>query len=210
MSDLRTSSMQDAAPRSLRDPAAIAARRAMLSEAHIASLAGYVTGLRARYIGWEFPDFDPLDGGVNAAILFLLEKPGPMTSPQHPRGGSGFISRDNNDPTAEAIFSFMRQAGIDRSLSVLWNVIPGWNGRRAIGAGEVRVGVEELRSLLALLPNVRKVVLVGNRAQRAAPAIESLGMRVFRSAHPGPLVKGPNRALWERIPLQWAEAASAA
>ncbi len=48
----------------------------------------------------EVPDFDPMDAGVEARILFLFEKPGPMTS-KHKTGkrvGSGFISRDNDDP----------------------------------------------------------------------------------------------------------------
>jgi hypothetical protein len=49
------------------------------------------------------PDFDPLDGGVNAQVLFLLEKPGPMAAEDGKRAGSGFISRDNDDGTAEAI-----------------------------------------------------------------------------------------------------------
>ena len=40
----------------------------------------------------EVPDFDPLDGGVEARALFLFEKPGRMTAGQ---SGSGFISRDN-------------------------------------------------------------------------------------------------------------------
>ena len=44
-----------------------------------------------------------------------------------PEGGSGFISRNNNDPTAEAIFQFMEQAGIDRKLTLIWNAIRGWN-----------------------------------------------------------------------------------
>jgi hypothetical protein len=94
----------------------------------------------------------------------------------------------------------MQQAGIEQKRTVLWNTIPGWNGRRKIKAGEVGAGVEELRNLLALLPRVRTVVLVGNKAQRAVPVIRPLDLRIFRSAHPGPLVKGANRAMWERIP----------
>ncbi|WP_447923752.1 uracil-DNA glycosylase [Burkholderia cepacia] len=195
------------APRALRDPAAIAARRAMLGQLHVAALTAYVARLRDQYQEWEFPEFDPLDGGVEADMLFLLEKPGPMTSPQHKRKGSGFISRDNNDPTAEATFCFMQQAGIDRKRTLLWNTIPGWNRTRDIATGEVGEGVEELRNLLELLPRIRTVVLVGNKAQRAARVIRP-NLRIFTSAHPGPLVKGPNRAMWDRIPQQWAEAAS--
>lgn len=65
-------------PRSLRSPEAIALRRQMLVEPHVAPLARYVDSLRAKHPTWEFQDFDPMDGGVEADILFLLEKPGPM------------------------------------------------------------------------------------------------------------------------------------
>ncbi|SUA78185.1 hypothetical protein [Pandoraea pnomenusa] len=102
----------DDAPRTLRSPEAIAFRRAMLTEPHIAPLASYVAGLRQQHPAWEFLDFDPLDGGTDADMLFLLEKPGPMTSPTGKKVGSGFISRNNDDPTAEAVFDFMVRADI--------------------------------------------------------------------------------------------------
>ncbi|SKC99062.1 hypothetical protein SAMN05445504_7595 [Burkholderia sp. CF099] len=194
-------------PRTLRDLTAIEARQGRLSEPHIAPLTQYVARLRAQHPSWEFPDFDPLDGGIEAELLFLLEKPGPVMSPTHIRKGSGFISRDNNDSTAEATFCFMSEARIDRKRVVLWNVIPGWNGQRKIAPGEVDAGVKELSNLLKLLPRVHTVVLVGNKAQKAESAIRRLKLCIRKSAHPGPLVKGPNRALWDRIAQQWAEAA---
>lgn len=193
-------------PRTLGKPENVESRRVMLDQAHVRVLSGYVGALRQRYPEWEFPDFDPLDGGVDADMLFLLEKPGPMTSPTHKRRGSGFISRDNDDPTAEAIFLFMRMAGIERSRTVLWNTIPGWNRTRAIATGEVGAGIDELKCLLPLLPRLRTIVLVGKKAQRAEKLLLPLGLRLFKSSHPGPLVRGPNRAIWEQIPRQWAVA----
>ncbi len=50
-------------------------------------------------------------------MLFLLEKLGPMTSPTGKRAGSGSISRNNDDQTAEKVFNFMRTAGIERNPS---------------------------------------------------------------------------------------------
>ena len=35
------------------------------------------------------------------------------------RSGSGFISRDNDDPTAEVIYNFMQQAGIPRRQTII-------------------------------------------------------------------------------------------
>ena len=48
----------------------------------------------------EFPQFNPAEGRDEALLLFLCEKPGPMTSADDPgnRIGSGFIGRDDDEP----------------------------------------------------------------------------------------------------------------
>lgn len=192
-------------PRAMRDPAVRAARLTALGEAHIAPLTDLVRRFRGRDAN-EYPYFDPADGGVQASILFLLEKPGPMTVPTGKglRQGSGFISRDNDDPTAEASFRFYRQAGIDRSQSVVWNVIPGWNGTIKVTGSELREGVGDLLALIGLLPKLETIVLVGRKAARAEPMIRSLGdYAIFKSAHPSGQVRAINRHLWDQIPIVW-------
>ena len=197
------------APRSLRDPEAREARRALLAEPHIRPLTQYVEDLRARSTA-EFPDFDPLDGGVEARLLFLLEKPGPMTSASRSgRAGSGYISRDNDDPTAEAIFTFMRQAGIPRWETVLWNLIPGWNGTRKVTAREVREGANEALRLVQLLPRLRAVVLVGKRAEQAHPLLAAGVFSLSSSLHPSPIVRAYQPEKWRQIPEAWSAAYSA-
>jgi hypothetical protein len=89
---------------------------------------------------------------------------------------------------------------------VLWNVIPGWNGTIKIKAGERRAGVEELADLLRLLPKLKTVVLVGRQAGKAAKFMQSMNVKIFASAHPSPKVRNMNRAMWDLIPGQWAEA----
>lgn len=111
-------------------------RKAMRHLPHMVKLTNFAADLREHGLG-TVPDFDPLDGGVDAQVLFLLEKPGPMTS--EARGGSGFISRNNDDPTAEVICQFMARAGVPRKAAVIWNVIPCWNGTRKVTARELRV-----------------------------------------------------------------------
>lgn len=194
------------AARTLRFNENIAARRKMTEEPHVAPLARFVAQLRMAEPSKEFPDFDPLDGGTGADILFLFEKPGPKTS----SGGlgSGFISRDNDDPTAEATFGFMIQANLPRRRTITWNVIPGWNGTRKVTAEEVHNGVASLAELLRLLPRLRTVVLVGKRAQRAKSLIEPLKLRVLISAHPSPLVRASRPDAWRAIPNAWAQAAA--
>lgn len=186
-----------------------AERRAMLDLPHIAPLSHFAADLRVRY-DIVVPDFDPADGGTNARMLFLKEKPGPMTSASRlGRSGSGFISRDNDDPTAEAGFRFMEAAGIDRRDTLLWNVVPGWNGTRKITRTELREGVDEVRNLMRLLPRIEVVVLVGNRAAKAEPLLAGTGVRIFRSIHPSPLVRASRPLEWAQIPTVWAEAAAA-
>jgi hypothetical protein len=193
--------------RALRSPEAVAHRRGMLDRPQIAPLTAFVSRLRAAHPEQEFPEFDPLDGGVNADILFLFEKPGPMTSADGK--GSGFISRNNDDPTAEATFNFMKEAALTRKRTVLWNVIPGWNGKRAIATAELLEGVNSLKDMLPLLrENLRTIVLVGRKAERASSLIEPLGLRILISAHPSPLVRASQPQLWRTIPSIWARARS--
>ena len=74
-------------PRTLCLPDACRIRKSMLDLPHMAPLKAYAAALRRP--GTEVPDFDPLDGGVAARLLFLLEKPGPMTAEHGKRAGSG-------------------------------------------------------------------------------------------------------------------------
>ncbi|MGR3911495.1 uracil-DNA glycosylase [Burkholderia sp. SR8] len=194
-------------PRTLKYSEAVIARRMMLNEPHVEPLTAYVESLRAKHPTWEFQDFDPADGGVEADLLFLFEKPGPMTSRTSKRHGSGFISRDNDDPTAEATFRFMAEANIDRRRTVIWNIVPGWNGTIKVSSAECREGFAELKNFVALLPRLKTVVLVGRKASNAEAFMKSLGLRVVTSAHPSPKVRSINRPMWDLIPQQWAAAA---
>ena len=174
-------------------------RRGMLEEPRIAPLTKYAQALRRMGRG-EVPDFDPLDGGVEAQTLFLLEKPGPVAA------GSGFISRNNDDPTAKATFNFMDKARLKPSEYVIWNAVPWWNGTRRIRPAEREAGAEQLKELLKLLPGVRVFVLVGRKAQQAAPKVK--GIKVIESYHPSPIVRARYPDKWRSIPKIWEEAKS--
>jgi len=143
---------------------------------------------------------------VDACALFLFEKPGPKTSESG--GGSGFISRNNDDPTAENTFNFMHEAQIPRELTVVWNIIPWWNGEIAFDHAELEDGLSCLRQLIDLLPKLKAVVLVGKKAGRARSFLEGRGLHVLESAHPSPKVKARWRNRWEAIPKEWAKVKS--
>ncbi|MFC3168507.1 hypothetical protein [Paracoccus fontiphilus] len=129
----------------MRNADAVEMRQRLRAAPQVAQLAEYVDSLRAEDRGYV-PDFDPLDGGVDAEILFLLEKPGPKTDPAN--GGSGFISRDNDDPTAEAICRFMELAQVPRRASLIWNAIPWCNGTTDVSPAERREGMLRLGALM--------------------------------------------------------------
>jgi hypothetical protein len=172
----------DDRPRSMRDAAVRQQRGDMLHLPHIAPLTDYAAKLRERNLG-EVPHFDPLDGGIDARVLFLFEKPGPMTSKIGKHAGSGFISRNNDDGTAAAILNFMQQAQIPRQLTVIWNLVPGWNDTRKMRAKELSDGAACVIELVDMLPALRAVVMVGKKAARVRPVLENRGLALFTSFH---------------------------
>ena len=194
--------------RSLRDMHVRSERIAMLALPHVKPLVDFTEKLRQKG-QVDVPNFDPLDGGIQASALFLFEKPGPMTvkKGQGQRPGSGFISRDNDDPTAEATFKFMRLASIDRRLTVLWNVVPWWNGTRKVTAHELREGAELSKELATMLPKLRAIMLVGRTAGRARRHFEAMDIPLFTSSHPSPLVRASWPDRWNSIPLEWGKLA---
>ena len=208
----------DDQPRSMGDARVRERRKAMLGCPHMIDLTEFADKLHERRPEWQFPDFenwavpnfDPCDGGVNARALFLFEKPGPMTAAKGSgkRSGSGFISRDNDDPTAEAIFDFMHRAAIPREQTILWNVIPWWNGTRAVKRAELEDGVSHVKDLIHLLPKLRAVMLVGKKAAKAKPELETTGLCLLNSFHPSPLVKARWPEKWQDILLEWQKLAN--
>ncbi len=193
-------------PRTLRGPESRLLRISMLDAPHMAPLTEYTSNLRKMGYG-EVPEFDPLDGGIEALVLFLFEKPGPMTanSSSGRRNGSGFISRNNDDPTAEATFNFMRTAGILRSQTIIWNVIPWWNKTRKVTSSELGEGVRYVKELIELLPKLRAVVFVGQKAVKARRHFTDTGLYLFSSDHPSPLVRANFPERWSAIPSDWAK-----
>lgn len=198
--------MRPTTPRTLAHPEERKRRRGLLDLPHVRSLSDFARELRAEKPETFVPCFDPLDGGSEARILFLFEKPGPKTSPTE--GGSGFISRDNDDPTAEATFRFMREAEIPRHMTVLWNVIPWWNGVIKVTPPELDAGMTKAEQLLDRLPRLRCVVFVGRKAARARARWRDLAghLHLLESYHPSPIVRAMAPEKWKSIPGEWAKA----
>jgi len=175
-------------PRTNRDPEEIARKQGLLAAPHVAALNDYVRALRAsRGDDASIPWFDPTDAGTGARILVLLEAPGRRATEEK---GSGFISADNDDPTAENAWRLYQEAGIDRRADlVVWNVIPWYIGTDQAVRSRARTDIEEARedlvALLRLLPNLRVVLLLGRAAQTAWDRL-GIEMQVTRAPHPSP------------------------
>ncbi|MEE7458737.1 uracil-DNA glycosylase [Methylorubrum populi] len=196
------------APKSLRDPAAVAARRAMAEAPHIRPLR-----LLAQRIAAErraaVPDPDPLDGGVEARLLLLLETPGPSI------GRTGFVSRDNPTGTAANLFRFLREAGIARRDTLIWNAVP-WvihapgALNRAPRRSEAAAAAPFFAPLLALLPHLRVVVPAGRFAQDAAAPLAALrpDLPVVPIPHPSPTYVCTSPSVTERIRTGLSKAAA--
>lgn len=178
--------MPDDAPKSLGDPKIRSDRLRALNRPHIRPLTDYVRMLRDEAgEGAEIPFFDPLDGGIDARILFLLEAPGRRAKE------SGFVSRNNPDETAKNIFQISQEAGFVRSETILWNAVPWYIGDankiRAANPNDLKNGLRPLPRLLSLLPNLVAIVLVGGKAERAAKSLNAEQYRIFYSPHPSPV-----------------------
>jgi len=176
------------APRTHRDRAEIERKISLLREPHVAPLTEFVERLRESKREAAVPYFDPTEAGIEARILLLLEAPGRRSALE---AGSGFVSPDNDDQTAQNMWHLLREAGIDRARDVVtWNVVPWYlgDGRkiRATRSSDLDEAREATRELLSMLPNVRVVVLLGRPAASAWRAL-GFNLEATEASHPSPL-----------------------
>jgi uracil-DNA glycosylase len=167
-------------PKALRDADERARRQALLGDDHVAPLVAYGTQLAER-TGKAVP----LDGGVNARLLILLETPGPRVL------GTGFVSRDNPSGTAANMFRFLTNAGIARADTVIWNIVP-WliqtpgERNRNPSRGDVAEGLAHLPDFLDLLPRLELAILAGRKAESAVGLLEAREIPCLTMPHPSP------------------------
>lgn len=200
-------------PRSLRVQAELEERLSRLDEPHVLPLSDWVRDLRAR-LGDQaiVPWFDPADGGTDASILWLLEAPGPRATRE--RGGSGIVSCNNNDGTAENTWRTRDEAGVPRKSVLHWNVIPYYLGSteriRRWDRDDIAAVGPLLRELLSLLPKVRHVILGGGAAQAAWRDHQPLGAtaQVIACPHPSPTNVNTRPSARDQIVSAWKATAA--
>lgn len=133
----------------------------------------------------EVPGFDPKNGNEAARYLFLLEAPGPRALQ------TGYVSVDNPDPTAQNFQAQLREAGVEAKDIAVWNVVPWYLGdedrkkiRRAT-AKDVRSGLKYLEALVAFMPRLECIVLVGAAARNAHVFLsQATTARILSCHHP--------------------------
>ncbi len=142
-----------------------------------------------RETGRPIPDADPCDGGVEARLLLLLERPPPVIQQ------AGFVSRDNATPTARNISRFTEAAGLDRRATLIWNAVPWMEQdpqryRKPLRPDEIRAGLAWLPPLLELLPRLEVAVLAGQVARKADELLRNIrpGLAVLEMPHPSPTI----------------------
>lgn len=155
-----------AQPRMNGDEAFRSAKLRRLREPHVWPLNGLVEKWveEGRQVPWVDPDL----GGIHSRILFLLESPGPASSTGH---GSGVISPDNDDQTAERFWRISQQAGLARDEYMNWNVVPWYvsgTGKNVNATStDACAALPYLHEFITLLTQLRVVVTMGGFAESA-------------------------------------------
>ncbi|MFD3427253.1 uracil-DNA glycosylase [Nocardia fluminea] len=145
------------------------AKLARLDTVHMAPLTKFVNGI-AKAEGHnqlgaipEVPYFDPDDGGTDARVLFLMHTC--ITKADAGVNGSGLISMENPDYTAQYIGRAHHLLRVDRKLCAYWNITPFPAEKKPASAVEQRRAAEYTREVLKLFPNLERIVLMGDSAK---------------------------------------------
>lgn len=176
-----------------RDPGHVQEKMQRIHAPHVADL----NQLADEIAEWQglprgrVPYVDPDLGGVRADIFGLASDPGPRAVVY--RGGSGLLSMENNDESAAFCHDEYYRVGVPLTRVVHWNAVPFpvLKGGRP-NRDERRAAQRWLPRVLALLPEVRVIVLFGNVAEQlwreARPIIPS-HVALIKSLHPSPQVR---------------------
>ncbi|OII26000.1 uracil-DNA glycosylase [Frigoribacterium sp. MCBA15_019] len=174
--------------RQMADPAFHADQTARAFTApHIAPINAFVDSIRDRDgRGWV-PYVPPHHGGIDARVISILRDPGPATQLGV---GSGFISVENDDPTAERMAHLFDRYGIPVRTVLPRNAYP-WYIDAAPSARQSKAGAGVLVELLELTPEVEVVLLQGRDAEKAWRRTVSLQphladrFSIHATIHPG-------------------------
>ncbi|MFC4640041.1 hypothetical protein [Deinococcus hohokamensis] len=127
---------------------------ARLQDPHMQALLTYREELINR-THKVIPCFDPEDGGTRAELLLLMSHVG--GDPGSSKGGSSFISMENEDQTASNLRRVVTGMGLNRENLLIWNVVPWQDGDPKKEADQ---GAVHLPRLVQLLPDLRGIAVL--------------------------------------------------
>jgi hypothetical protein len=179
--------------RRMADVAFRDAQRAQVFNPRVRVVNEFCDELSREKPGLSVPYVAPHYNAANATILSLSSNPGPRTSHE---GGSGFLSRENDDPIAERMSQVFATVGLSDEHVLPWNAYP-WHVHQAypngLPAGLLAEGLDPLKKLLELHPQIRTVVAHGGDAKRAmrqftskkrfAPLVAERSLKVWEARH---------------------------
>src|SRR5260221_11584853 len=170
LTDLRER-MEQGSSRANNDESVVVAKNQHLRDAHIAPFTDLVREIRRKTDNEFVPFVDPTLGGVNARVLFVLENPARPAALSKGKG-SGMLSPDNDDGTAENIWKWYRETRLPRSMAMHWNAVPWVTGDAGRNKGATRSSVIEgvpwLVRVIPLIPQLRLSLAMGGPARWAA------------------------------------------
>lgn len=145
-------------------------------DAHVAPLNQFIDELGRLDHAGHPPYIAPMYKGVRCHGLAVLRDPGPKAGGTD---GSGFLSIENDDPTAERQHHFMHEAGIDPADVLPWNAYP-WYINAKPTTRQLRYGTDPLRRVIEMLPDLRAVLLLGSDAAHAWKLFEAMQGQALR------------------------------
>jgi hypothetical protein len=103
-------------------------------------------------------------GGIQARLLTVLTSPGTATRAA-PRG-TGFLCIEDPDPAAANIKNLLEHAGVRPVDMVPWNACPWFTREQKPTTAELEAGVDPWLRLMALVPALRVIMLLGGAAEK--------------------------------------------
>jgi len=141
---------------------------------HVRFFNDYVLELGMQPDGGGVPPFiAPHYKPQEATLLALARDPGPMAGAAR---GSGFLSYENDDPSAERMECFFREAGIDLARYFPWNAYPWYvhdKGGGDLTAAQLDRGLTPLMHVIDHLPRLHVIVGFGTSAGKSLKRLQA-------------------------------------
>ena len=154
--------------RRMADPAFRDDQMNRIREPQVRAINALCDELRLEKPDFSVPYIAPHYGASTAVILALSSNPGPQASGAT---GSGMLSRENNDGSAARMSEIYETVSLTDDQVVPWNAYP-WHVHEMYPNGLpnnlINDGLDALKRLLDLHPNIQAIVAHGGDAHRSA------------------------------------------